>query len=424
MQRFFHFVNRSVNKLGPGFITGAADDDPSGIATYSIAGAQFGYKLLWMTLFITPLMIAIQEMCGRIGMVSGVGLAGAIRKYYSRNLLYVTVGLLCIANTINIGANLGAMSASIQMLFGLPFFFWLIVITIGTILMEIFIPYDRYAKYLKWMALTLLVYAATALVVTRDWVSVFSHVLIPHIQFNGPYLLMMVGFLGTTISPYLFFWQAGEEVEEAIQSGKINDFEQSPHVLASEIDLMRQDTKIGMMFSNIIAFFIILTTAGTLNVHGITEITTPQEAASALTPIAGDFSSLLFTIGIIGIGLQSVPILAGSLAYAVSESFGFKEGLAKKLTEAKAFYGAIAASTVIGALMNLAGINAISALYYAAIVNAVAAIPLIVIIIMLADDEHIVGKFKSTHRGKQLAWLTVFLMSASVLAMIYQLQSS
>lgn len=421
VQKLYRKIRRKFERLGPGFITGAADDDPSGIATYSIAGAQFGYKLTWLSVFLTPLMISVQEMCGRIGMVSGSGLAGAIRKHYSRDVLFLSVSLLFIANTINIGANLGAMAASLQMVVGFHFFFWLIVMTLLTIGMEIFIPYDRYSKYLKWMGLSLVVYGITALITKQDWLSVMFHAFIPHIEWNSLYFTTMVGFLGTTISPYLFFWQASEEVEEAIRDGKIQEFEESPTVIKEEISHMQKDTAAGMFFSNLVAFFIILTATSTLHANGITDIESPQEAALALAPLAGNFSYILFTLGIIGIGLQSVPILAGSAAYAISESFGFKEGLAKKLTEAKAFYATIAISTLLGALMNIIGINAIKALYYAAIVNALSAIPLLIIIIKLADDHRVVGHFRSTSWGKRLAWTTVCLMTVASVIMIANL---
>ena len=359
MQRIVRFIRHKFARLGPGFITGAADNDPSGIATYSIAGAAFGYKLNWMTVFLLPMMISVQEMCGRIGLVSGAGLAGAIKKYYSKKLLYITVFLLFIANTVNIGANLGAMAASLQMLLGLPFFFWLILITIGTVALEIFVSYDKYARYLKFMALSLIVYAITAILVKQNWFEVIRYTLIPHIELNLNYLMVIVGFLGTTISPYLFFWQAAEEVEEEIKEGKIQDFEEEPHVVIAEIKHMKKDTTVGMLFANLTFFFILLTTTATLHVNGITQIDTLEQVASALKPLAGPLSYLLFTFGIIGIGLQSVPILAGGVAYTFAESFGFKEGLAKKFTEAKAFYFTIALATGLGAIMNLVGINPI-----------------------------------------------------------------
>ncbi len=420
ISKIVHFIRHSFRRLGPGFITGAADDDPSGIATYSIAAAQFGYKLGWLSLFLFPLMTSVQEMCGRIGMISGTGIAGCIRKYHSKRLLYFTVFILFIANTVNIGADLGAMAASVQMIVGLPFLFWLFVITIITIAMEIFIPYSKYVEYLKWLAFSLFAYGITALITKQDWGQVLRYTLIPHIEFTGPFLMTLVGFLGTTISPYLFFWQSGEMVEEAIRIGKIKDFEEKPNILLHEIRHMRFDTRVGMLFSNLITFFIILTATATLHKNGITDIETPQQAALALKPLAGDLAYLLFAVGIIGIGLQSVPILAGSIAYAFSEAFGFKEGLAKKLTEAKAFYATIAIATVVGALINLLGINPIKALYYTAILNAIIAIPLIAIIIRLADDKRIIGKHKSTPLSRILAWITFAFMLLAALLLLVQ----
>lgn len=419
MKKIFNIVRNKFRRLGPGFITGAADDDPSGIATYSIAGAQFGYQFSWLSFFLIPLMTAVQEMCGRIGMASGYGLAGSIKKYYSKYLLWFTIIILFAANTVNIGANLGIMAASIQMLVGFPFFFWLIFITIFTIIMEIIIPYDKYSRYLKWMGLSLLVYGLTAILSKQDWLQIIRFTFIPHLKFNLTYLMTLVGFLGTSISPYLFFWQTSEEVEEEIKTGKINEFEQSPHVLASEIKHMQKDTLAGMFFSQLICFFIVITAASTLHNQGIVNIETPQQVALALRPLAGNFSYLLFTLGIIGIGLQSVPILAGGVAYAFAESFGFKEGLAKKFTEAKAFYATIAISTVIGALMNIIGINAIKALYYTAILNCLVAVPLIAIIIKLADNEKVVGQHKSSNLIRNLAWIAFAFMGIASILMIY-----
>jgi NRAMP (natural resistance-associated macrophage protein)-like metal ion transporter len=246
LKKIIEKLKKEFRGLGPGFVTGAADDDPSGIATYSIAGAQFGYKLTWMALFLTPLMNAVQEMCGRIGMVSGMGLSGVIKKYYSKKLLYFTIFLLFISNTVNIGADLGVMAASLQLIFGLPFIFWLILITIFTLALEIYVPYDRYSRFLKWMGLTLLVYCITALLTPQNWPEIARYFFIPHIDFDLNYLMAMVGFAGTTISPYLFYWQSSVMVEEAIKEGKIKEFEQSPHVVNSEIKTMQKDTGIGM----------------------------------------------------------------------------------------------------------------------------------------------------------------------------------
>lgn len=418
MIKLLKLIKHKIGRLGPGFITGAADDDPSGIATYSITGAQYGYRLSWLSLYLIPLMYSIQEMCGRIGMVSGMGIAGVIKKYYSKKILYLAVILLAVANIINIGADLGMMAASLEMILGLPFYLWLVIITILTVVLEIFVPYDKYSRYLKWMSLSVLVYGATALIVTQDWFTIIKTLFIPHIEFNLGFFMTIVACLGTTISPYLFFWQAGEQVEEEIKEGKIAEFEESPNVLAEEISHMRKDTLAGMSFSNTIFLFVIMTTAGTLYKNGIFNIESPQQAAIALKPLAGDFAYILFTIGIIGIGLQAVPILAGGLAYAFAESFGFKEGLAKKLTEAKAFYATIALATFTGALMNLIGINPIKALFYTAVINGILAIPLIFIIIKLADDGRIVKEFKTGRISKFFAWTTFAVMFVSAILLI------
>ncbi len=424
MIKLFKLIKHKIGRLGPGFITGAADDDPSGIATYSVTGAQFGYSLSWLSLYLIPLMYSIQEMCGRIGMVSGMGIAGAIKKYYSKKILYLAVALLAFANIINIGADLGMMAASLEMILGLPFYFWLMLVTLLTVVLEIFVPYDKYSRYLKWMSLSVLVYGATAIIVTQDWLKILRTLFIPHIEFKLGFLMTIVACLGTTISPYLFFWQASEQVEEEIKEGKIAEFEESPNVLAEEISHMRKDTLTGMSFSNTIFLFVIMTTAGTLFKNGIFNIETPQQAAYALRPLAGDFAYILFTIGIIGIGMQAVPILAGGLAYAFAEAFGYKEGLAKKLTEAKAFYATIAIATGVGALMNLLGINVIKALFYTAIINGILAVPLIFIIIKLSDDERIVKNFKTQRVSKVFAWATFVFMSIAGVFMIANLISA
>lgn len=418
MIKFINLIRQKIGGLGPGFITGAADNDPSGIATYSITGAQFGYKFSWLSIYLIPLMYTIQEMCGRIGMVSGMGLSGVLRKYYSKKVLFFALALLLIANTINIGADLGFMAASLKMIFGLPFHVWLILITIFTLMLEILVPYNRYSRYLKWMSISVLVYGLTALITTKDWLAIPRNLLIPHIEFDVNFIMALVASLGTTISPYLFFWQASEQVEEEIKAGKIAEFEEEPSILQHEINHMRKDTFAGMSFSNSVFFFVILTTANTLNKNGIFDIETPQQAAIALRPLAGDFAYILFAVGIIGIGLQAVPILAGSAAYAFAEAFGFKEGLAKKFTEAKAFYITIAAATTIGAIMNFIGINPVKALYYTAILNGIVAVPLIAIIIKMADDGRIVKEYKNNRLGKILGWATFVFMAVAVILMI------
>ena len=409
-----------LKKMGPGFITGAADDDPSGIATYSISGAKYGYKLNWVMLFLWPAMVSIQEMCGRVGMISGKGLATIIKKYYSKRLLVLATSLLAIANIINIGADLGIMAASMQMLFNFNYFYWLAITAIFVVWMQIAIPYNKYIKYLQWLSLTLVVYLITAFLVKHDWSTLVWNTFIPQIELNLDYLMIIIGLAGTTISPYLFFWQSAQEVEEQIATGEIKDFNYHPITTRGEVKRMEFDTKAGMFFSNIIALAIMLTTAATLNKNGILSIETPIQAAQALRPLAGNLAYVLFAMGIIGIGWQSIPVLAGSLAYALSESFGFKEGLSKKFSQAKFFYIIIAVATGIGFLINLLGINVMEALYYSAIINGIASVPLIAIIIKIADNEKIVGKYKTKKRSRNITLITFLFMTMAVLVLLWQ----
>lgn len=405
-------------KFGPGFVTGVADDDPSGIATYSIAGARYGYKMNWMSLFLLPAMVAIQEMCGRVGLVTGRGLASVIKKYYSRRLMWFAVILLTISNVISIGADLGIMAASLEMLMGLSYFFWIVVVAAVVIILEIAVSYKVYSQVLKWLGLSLLVYVVTAFLVKQSWGEIALYTLIPHIELNMGYLMTMVGFVGTTISPFLFFWQASEEVEEEIAEEKIVDFDIKPAVTKKDIKRLGLDTKIGMIFSNTITFFIILTAAATLHKNGIFDIETPQQAALALKPLVGNFAYLLFSVGVIGIGLQSIPVMAGSTAYALSDALGIKEGLSKKFSRAKGFYLFLALATIVGLLINLFKINTIQALFYAAIVNGVLAVPLIFIIIKLAKDERIVGEYKTSKLNTVVAWITFGFMALAVVLML------
>jgi len=406
-------------KIGPGFITGAADDDPSGVATYSQTGSIFGYSQLWLALFTFPFMIVIQQMCGRIGMVTGKGLAGVIRANYSKPVLYFAVSLLVIANTINIGADLGAMAASAQMLLGLPFLFWLCLMTGFIILLEVFVTYKTYSKILKYLALTLFAYVFTAFIVKLDWRIIVKNTVLPHIQFSKDYLLNIVAILGTTISPYLFFWQASQEVEEAIVDDKIPDIGVgTPAVSRENVADMNWDTIIGMFFSQAIMFFIIITTAATLHAKGITNIETASQAAEALRPVAGNLAYLLFAAGIIGTGLLAVPILAGSSAYAVAETAGLKAGLSKKPGRAPTFYGVIAISTLIGMSISLLGINPIKALYYAAAFNGIAAPALMVLVILIANNKDIMGKFVNKRISNIAGWVIVLVMTIAAILFI------
>ena len=416
---FWKKLKNKLKLIGPGFITGAADDDPSGVATYSIAGAQFGYKLNWLTLFLFPAMVVVQEMCGRIGMLTGRGLSGVIKKFYSKKLAWFAVLLLIFANVVNIGADLGIMAASLDMLFGWHYGVSLAGVAIGVALLEILVSYKTYVKYLKWLGLSLLVYVVTAFLVKQDWLLVFKNMVLPQIEWSEGYIMTLVGFLGTTISPYLFFWQASEEVEEEIEEKKIEDFREQPLVRTGDVKRMDFDTRVGMLFSNLMTFFIIITTAATLHANGIFSIETPQQAALALKPLAGDFAYFLFAIGIIGIGLQSIPVLAGSVAYGVAELLDMNEGLSKKFMQAKGFYLILALATMTGAVINFLGINTMQALYYAAIVNGVVAVPLIAIIIKLSSDERVVGRFKTGKVARVIGWVTFGFMLLSVVLMFW-----
>lgn len=401
--------------LGPGFITGAADDDPSGIATYSQAGARFGYTQLWTALFTTPFMIAIQEMCGRIGLVKRCGLAMVIKERYGKKILFPIVLLLVIANTINIGADLGAMAASAKLVIGLPFVFLLFTMTLLTLALEIFVSYKVYVRYLKYLTLSLLAYVAVVFIVKQDWPAIALATLVPKISLSRDYIMNIVAIFGTTISPYLFFWQTSEEAEE------IEHQEPRAANKSKEIRRMRFDTIIGMLFSNLIMFFIIATAASTLFPHGIHNVATAEQAALALRPLAGDLASLLFLIGIMGVGLLGVPILAGSASYAVAELFGWKSGLCRKLKSAHGFYGVIILATFVGLLINLTGLKPFTTLYYAAVINGLIAPILLVVIVLLASDKKTMGQHASPWFLSAAGWIITGVMAIAAAALIVNL---
>lgn len=377
--------------LGPGLTTGASDDDPSGIATYSQAGAQYGLNLLWMAPFTFPLMAIVQEMCARIGLVTGQGLAGNIRDHFPKWILYISTLLLFAANTLNIGADLGAMAKATQLLFP-NIRFWMLVFgfTIFSLGLQIFTPYEKYAKYLKWLALILLSYVLSALMVNIDWKHLISHTIIPRITFSKDQIILICAILGTTISPYLFFWQTSQEVEEDIKKGKAT-LELRRGCSSAEIKKMRIDVWSGMFLSNIVMFAIIAATAGVLNSHGITNINTAADAAAALRPFAGEYTYLLFTLGIIGTGLLAVPVLAGAVSYCLAESFGWQQGLHHNLKEANAFYGVIIISMGVGLGLNFIGLDAIKALIYAAVVNGLVAPLILATVVILSSNKKIMG---------------------------------
>lgn len=416
------FLRRILSSLGPGFITGASDDDPSGIGTYAQTGVQFGYNQLWTALFSFPFMAVMQEMCGRIGMVTGKGLSRTIKKHYPVPVLYISIILLFVANTVNIGADLAAMAASGRLLLGMPYITWLLGITIISILLQVFIPYKTYSQFLKFLTFSLFAYVITAFVVKQDWMKVLHATFIPSFQLNKDYLMNIVAILGTTISPYLFFWQASEEVEQLVDVGKQEEVGVgTPNISPKDVREVRIDTVVGMFFSNLVMFFIIVTMASTLGAHGVKQIETSAQAAEALRPIAGDFAFVLFATGIIGTGLLAIPVLAGSASYAISEAFGWREGLSKKLEEAWGFYGAIITATLIGFFINFIGIAPFKMLYYTAILNGLCAPPLMVIIMLIANNKNILGEYTNRGFSNILGWIITAIMSVCAIVLLFTL---
>lgn len=413
-------IKKFLKALGPGFITGASDDDPSGIATYSQTGVIFGYNQLWTSLFSFPFMASIQEICGRIGLVTGKGIAGVIRKHYSRKILFFAVALLLIANTINIGADLGAMASSAQLIFGVPFVVLLLSMTAITLVLEIFVSYQVYARYLKYLAFSLLAYIAVAFVVNQNWHEIVISTFVPTFSFSKKYFLNIVAILGTTISPYLFFWQADQEVEEEVSRGKLRTMGQGiPRIDMRDVKTLRIDTIMGMFFSNLVMFFIIVTNASTLGQSGLGEIGTATQAAQALQPIAGDLAFLLFAAGIIGTGLLAVPILAGSASYAIAESIGWREGLYLKLKQAHGFYGVITIATVIGLIVNFTPIKPFDMLYYTAVLNGIAAPPLMILIMLISNNQNIMGRFTNNRLSNLLGWTITGIMTLAAVILLF-----
>jgi len=406
-----------LKKLGPGLITGAADDDPSGIATYSQAGAGFGYGLLWTVLFTYPLMVAIQAISARIGRVTGHGLASNLRAHFPAPLLYGVVALLLLANTVNIGADLLAMGEAASLLVGGATRAWAIGFGVMSILLQIFIPYRRYVRLLKWLTLALLAYVGTVFVVRIDWSAVVAGTLAPGLTWNAHTLTTIVAVFGTTISPYLFFWQASQEVEEQRQEPGARPLREAPEQAPDSLRRIKIDTLIGMGFSNLVAFFIILTTAVTLHAQGITDIQTAAQAAQALRPVAGDFAFLLFAAGIIGTGLLAIPVLAAASAYAMAGAFGWEGSLEDNPGDAKRFYAIIALSTLVGLAMDFTSIDPLRALYWSAVVNGVIAVPIMALMMLMATRRDIMGPFTIATRLKILGWGTTLVMTLAVLAM-------
>ena len=403
--------------MGPGLIAGASDDDPSGIATYSQAGAQFGYTMGWTLLLTFPLMCAIQMISAQIGRVTGRGLAGNMRRHFPAPLLYVLVGLLVVANTINIGADLGAMAAALRLLFDAPLVIYIIAFAVVTVLLEVFMRYSRYASVLRWLTLSLFAYVGTVVVLGVPWGTVAKNLVLPHISLASNYLTVVVAVFGTTISPYLFFWQAGEEVEDEKEDRNARPLIKAPLQAPKQLARIQLDTIVGMGFSNIIALFIMLTTAATLNAHGVKDIETSAQAAEALRPIAGEFAFTIFALGIIGTGLLALPVLAGSAAYAVGEALHWRVGLAQRPGRARAFYGTIAAATVVGAALNFTGLDPIKALFWSAVINGVAAVPIMGMIMVMGSRHAVMGQFTLKPLLKTLGWLATLVMTAAAVGM-------
>jgi len=407
--------------LGPGLTTGASDDDPSGIATYSQAGAQYGFGLMWLAAFTFPLMAVIQEMCARIGLVTGRGLASNIRVHFGRRILYASTLLLFAANTFNIGADIGAMANAVQLI--KPHFNFIILaagFTMLILLLQVFTPYVKYARYLKFLALVLFAYILAAILAHPDWHTVLKYSVLPHITFSKTQIILICAILGTTITPYLFFWQTAQEIENEVADGQTT-IKQRMGSEKGPMKKMRIDVWSGMFLSNVVMFFIIAACASVLFKHGITNITTAAQAAQALRPFAGNATFWLFSVGIIGMGLLAIPVMAGASAYAISESLGKRQGLNSKLDHASAFYGVIIISMFLGLGMNFLGINPIKALIYSAVLNGMVAPVILVLVMLIARNEQIMGDWKNGKLGASVGWFLTAMMGVSGVAAIYSL---
>jgi NRAMP (natural resistance-associated macrophage protein)-like metal ion transporter len=384
-------AKRLLGRLGPGLVTGAADDDPSGIGTYSQVGAQFGYALGWTLLFSFPLMAAIQEVSARIGCVTGAGIARNLRRHYPPWLLRTVVPLLLVANIVNLGADLGAMGAALVLIFDGSALMYTVLVAVICVVLEVYMSYARYAAVLRWLTLSLFAYVAVVLVVRVPWGEALYGVLVPQLRLDGEYAMALVAVLGTTISPYLFFWQSAQEVEE-LHRRHVKPLCVTPREAGPELARIRVDTMVGMAFSNLIALFIVIATAATLHANGVTQIETSAQAAEALRPIAGPLAFAVFALGIVGTGMLAVPVLAGSAAYAVAETFGWPEGLDRKPREARAFYATIAVATLAGVAISFSPIDPMKALYWSAVINGVLAAPLMVVMMLIATNRRIMGR--------------------------------
>lgn len=413
LQKLFKYPFSGLKKLGPGLVTGAADDDPSGIATYSQAGAQYGFGLLWTIVLTYPLMAGIQMVCARIGLVTGRGLANNMQRCYPALLTLPLILLLLVANIINIAADLAAMSDAVKLVIGGPRHLYSILIGFTCILLQVFIPYHRYLPILKWLTISLFAYVGTVFASHVDWSRVIVETLLPNIQLDSSYVLLVVGIFGTTISPYLFFWQAAEEVEDIADIPERECLIDQPATAPKQIKRVIFDTVFGMGFSNLIAFFIMLTTAATLFTAGVHHIQTSAEAAAALRPIAGDFVFMLFALGIIGTGLLAIPVLAGSAAYAVAELMNKPASLKLTIWTAKHFYGVIVVATIIGVGLDFSGIDPIKALIWSAVINGIVAVPLMIAVMHMSSMQEVMGNFTIRGKTRVLGWLATGLMTVT-----------
>jgi NRAMP (natural resistance-associated macrophage protein)-like metal ion transporter len=414
--------NPRVKQLGPGLITGAADDDPSGIATYSQAGAQFGYSMLWTVLFTYPLMVGIQMVSARLGYITGKGLAANVKAVFPRPVLYGIVGLLLIANTINIAADIAAMGEALRLLLGGYAHVYSVCFGVLCLVLQVYLSYETYVRYLKWLTLALLAYVAVVFTIHIHWGTVISELVLPRLVMDHNTITMIVAVFGTTISPYLFFWQAAQEMEDLrvvnARNGGTSTLPHTSDVARRQMRRIRWDTYVGMGFSNLIAFFIILSTAATLHAAGIVDIQTSAQAAEALRPLGGSAAFLLFSLGIVGTGMLAVPVLAGSAAYAVSESFDWQSGMNRKLPEALGFYGIIGIATIGGVALTFTHLDPVRALVWSAEINGIIAVPIMAIMMLLASRQDVMGDFVIRPRLRRLGWIATGVMAVTVVAMM------
>jgi NRAMP (natural resistance-associated macrophage protein)-like metal ion transporter len=414
--------NPRVKQLGPGLITGAADDDPSGIATYSQAGAQFGYNMLWTLLFTYPLMVGIQMVSARLGYITGKGLAANVKAVFPRPVLYGIVGLLLIANTINIAADIAAMGEALRLLLGGSAHLYSVCFGVLCLVLQVYLRYETYVRYLKWLTLALLSYVAVIFTIHVHWGTVISELVLPRLTLDHNTITIIVAVFGTTISPYLFFWQAAQEMEDLratnARNGGTYRLPHTSEVARRQMRRIRWDTYVGMGFSNLIAFFIILSTAATLHVAGIVDIQTSSQAAEALRPLGGAVAFFLFRLGIIGTGMLAVPVLAGSAAYAVSESFDWQSGMDRKLPEAMGFYGIIGIATIGGVGLTFTHLDPVRALLWSAEINGIIAVPIMAVMMILASRQDVMGDFVIRPRLRRLGWAATGVMAVTVVAMV------